>query len=279
MHTPFLPPAPPAAPSPSSSPPPLPQQAKEPKPPAGPVHELSVPAFSGYGLGIVVRDIGGVKALTHTGGLIGYCSRLTFIPSLRIGVCVLTNQETGSVFDAVTWGVLSMLTPIVPFYVDWIAGYAEHVSRRRLEFAVKEEVALSVGAGPNDSTVIAFPLPLSSLLGVYEDVWYGEVEVHTKSGPCHRTDGDVAGADENADCGEIYIRFRPCPGLDGTLEHFQLMTWIVRWRDRSLNADAFISFAVDDTKTPPAITHATMKAVSPSTDFSFDFHHLRLVKK
>src|SRR5262249_23638548 len=50
-------------------------------------------------------------------------------------------------------------------------------------------------------------------------------------------------------------------------------TFIVRWHDRSLDADAYVTFEL----TPEGkIDKVRMKAVSPATDFSFDFHHLRL---
>jgi hypothetical protein len=57
------------------------------------------------------------------------------------------------------------------------------------------------------------------------------------------------------------------------MEHWQNDTFIVRWRDRSLNADAFVSFAL----TPDgAIDQVKMEAISPLTDFSFDFQDLLL---
>src|SRR3546814_17094352 len=57
------------------------------------------------------------------------------------------------------------------------------------------------------------------------------------------------------------------------MEHWQHDTFIVRWRDRGLNADAFLTFPLDpDGK----IVHALMVPISPRSDFSFDFQDLRL---
>jgi len=57
------------------------------------------------------------------------------------------------------------------------------------------------------------------------------------------------------------------------MEHWQHDTFIVRWRNREHNADAFVTFAL----TPDgAIDQVKMQAVSPLTDFSFDFHDLVL---
>jgi hypothetical protein len=53
----------------------------------------------------------------------------------------------------------------------------------------------------------------------------------------------------------------------------QYDTFVVRWRDRELRADAFVTFAL----TPDgAIDQAKMAAVSSATDFSFDFQDLLL---
>ena len=72
------------------------------------------------------------------------------------------------------------------------------------------------------------------------------------------------------------MRFSRTATLIGELEHYQYNTFIVRWYDRSTNADAFVNFQL----TPEGeIDVATMKAVSPLTDFSFDFQDLLLKPK
>jgi hypothetical protein len=60
------------------------------------------------------------------------------------------------------------------------------------------------------------------------------------------------------------------PDLTGEMEHFQHDTFIVRWKERNFNADAYVTFALDD----PGRQHRAreMKAVSTETDFSYDFH-------
>ena len=67
------------------------------------------------------------------------------------------------------------------------------------------------------------------------------------------------------------MRFGHTPGLVGDLEHWQYDTFVARWRDRSLNADAFVSFAL---KPNGGIEQIKMVPVSPLTDFSFDFQDL-----
>ena len=73
--------------------------------------------------------------------------------------------------------------------------------------------------------------------------------------------------------GKLVIRFSHTPALTGELEHWQHDTFIARWRDRELRADAYVTFALNP---DGSIDQAKMRAVSPSTDFSFDFQDLLL---
>jgi hypothetical protein len=98
-------------------------------------------------------------------------------------------------------------------------------------------------------------LPLAKYAGMYRDPWYGDVAIER--------DGNG-----------LRMRFTRTPELTGRLEHWQHDSFIVRWRDRGLNADAFVNFSLD---ADGAIREVRMEPVSPLTDFSFDFQDLRLV--
>jgi hypothetical protein len=50
-------------------------------------------------------------------------------------------------------------------------------------------------------------------------------------------------------------------------------TFVAAWNDRSMNADSYVNFSLDEQGKANSIK---MKAVSPLTDFSFDFHDLDL---
>jgi len=73
--------------------------------------------------------------------------------------------------------------------------------------------------------------------------------------------------------GKVVLRFSHTPGMVGDLEHWQHDTFIVRWRDRELRADAYVTFALNP---DGSIDQARMSPVSPETDFSFDFGDLLL---
>ena len=59
-------------------------------------------------------------------------------------------------------------------------------------------------------------------------------------------------------------------------EHWQYDTFVARWRDRELRADAFVTFSLTPDGT---IGETKLRAVSPTTDFGYDFHDLLLKPK
>jgi hypothetical protein len=100
-------------------------------------------------------------------------------------------------------------------------------------------------------------LTLDRYAATYEDAWYGEITIKLEQG-------------------KLVMRFTRTPSLVGDLEHWQYDTFVVRWRDRELRADAFVTFALNPDGTND---QAKMRAVSPATDFSFDFQDLVLIPK
>jgi hypothetical protein len=174
-------------------------------------------------------------------------SRLTLVPGEDLGVVVLTSAEVGSAFNAITMRVLDAYLGAPR--TDWVAAYAAAAAKSQAkadESWQKHEAARDAGSRPS--------LPLDGYAGTYRDPWYGDVAI-TRSGQV------------------LQIQFSKTPQLLGDLEHWQHDTFIVRWRDRGLNADAFLTFSLDP---DGRIVEARMVPISPQTDFSFDFQDLRL---
>ena len=214
-----------------------------------PVPELAAtkPNFAGYGEGWFLSDYRGHRLVWHTGGWPGMVSRLTLVPELKLGVVVLTNQESGAAFNAVTYRVLDAY--LGNDKTDWVAAYAAAVKKSEAnadDSWKKHEAARDKNSRPS--------LPLDKYAGTYRDPWYG----------------DIAVAQEG---GKLRMRFGKTPQLVGTMTPWQHDTFIVRWDDRSLNADAFVTFSLD---ADGGIREVRMQPISPLTDFSFDFQDLRL---
>jgi CubicO group peptidase (beta-lactamase class C family) len=205
------------------------------------------PNFSQYGLGWMLRDYRGHKVVYHTGMLAGYVSRTTMIPDLRLGVVVLTNQEETGAHSAITNTIIDQYLNAPP--ADWVAAYLE---MKRIETAEGEaEVKRSASArNPNSRP----SLPLEQYAGRYRDAWYGDVAVLFKDG-------------------KLRIEFTHSKQLTGELGHWHYDTFVARWSDRTLQADAFVTFSLGP---DGRIAEVRIKPVSPLTDFSFDFEDLLL---
>jgi len=185
--------------------------------------------------------------LTHTGGLPGYVSRLAMIPELRLGVAVLTNQESGLAFNALVYRVLDHYLGAKP--PDYVGIYGRLLQESRTKLGGEASAAAAArdsSAGPS--------LPLASYAGTYRDAWYGDVTI----------------ADEN---GGLVIRMTRTPSMVGDLVHWQHDSFIARWRDRELRADAYVTFALNP---DGSIDQVKMAPTSPAVDFSFDFQDLLL---
>ena len=197
-----------------------------------------------YALGWNVYDFHGYKIVTHTGGLAGMISCVMLIPQLRTGFVVLTNAES-SAMSVLTNYLRAFFTgaPAVDYIQQFkVAG----ASFDEAAFEARLDSARHAASGPS--------LPLSGFAGTYHDAWFGDVTLTEEQG-------------------HLVIRFVPSPAFTGDLEHWQYDTFRVHWRTRNI-PDAWVTFAL---KPDGTVDVVKMAAVSPQTDFSFDWQHLLLV--
>jgi CubicO group peptidase (beta-lactamase class C family) len=203
--------------------------------------------FQGYALGLVVRDYRGRKLLMHTGGLPGYVSQVVMVPDERLGIAVLTNQESEAAFESIAFRIADHYLEAPA--TDWIDTFQKVMTR-----LTSATAASDTNAAAARNTASKPSLPPAKYVGTYSDAWYGDIAI-TQEGE------------------KLVMRFSHTPDLVGDLEHWQYDTFAVRWRNREIRADAFVTFAL----TPEgSIDSAKMKAMSPSTDFSYDFQDLVL---
>jgi CubicO group peptidase (beta-lactamase class C family) len=222
--------------------------------------------FAAYGLGFGISDVKGYKQVSHTGGLEGMVTQITMIPELQLGIIVLTNQEEGLAFSAITNQIKDAYFGITG--TDRVTEYAA-IRKTRLDNEKKfvdsiwHEVALfqaqqaGSGTGRRGASANVKPVDLSVYTGTYRDAWLGEVVISIKNG-------------------RPWFDSKRSPKLTGELLPYKGNSFIAKWQDRSMNADAYVLFSLDERG---LATGMKMKPVSPLTDFSYDFQDLDLHRK
>ena len=208
--------------------------------------------FSGYGLGFFIADVKGYKQLSHTGGLEGMVTQITMIPEIGLGIIVLTNQQEGGAFSTITNQIKDSYVGITG--TDRVKEYS---ARRAGQMDEAKKIVDSVFevVTQNDAAKELTQKYLSTYKGVYKDPWFGEVTISSKNG-------------------QPWFESKKAHKLVGQLHYYKANTWVVTWVDRSMDADAFVTFSLDERGKPSGMT---MKAISPTTDFSFDFQDLEFV--
>lgn len=204
--------------------------------------------FSAYGLGWDLKDYHGVKLVQHTGGILGMISKVVMVPEENLALVILTNQQSGYAFNAIANKILHSYLNISD--TDWVGHYKAIKDKRAANNKTYTEEAASKVATDSKPS-----LALKEYAQTYQDNWYGDINI-------------------SYDNNKLRMQFSKTAELKGTLKHHQHNTFIVHWDDKTLEADAFINFNLNE---DGLISFATMKAVSRNTDFSFDFHDLKLI--
>lgn len=204
-----------------------------------------------YALGWNVTTFFGQPMLAHSGGLWGMTTYLMVLPEQGLAIFASNNLMSVAPHAVVMQLADRFLQEILPKPgVDWIDILSKLYEQRQAAGAAK--VAEDAAQRASDSTP---SLPLPSYAGTYRDPWYGAIRITLEED------------------GRLWFRSDRNAPLSGPLEHFQYDTFIARWTDRQLLADAYVSFSLSPEGT---VERIRMKAVSPTTDFSYDFHDLDL---
>lgn len=209
-------------------------------------------SFSSYGLGWFLSNVNGNFQATHTGGLSGIVTQVTILPDLKLGVIVLTNQQSGAAFNAITNSIKDGYLGIKG--QDRIKTYNDNrLKNEKQANEMVTKVWSDIKAQQNANT--ANPDP-KNYTGTFNDAWFGQVTIREVNGKMH-------------------FQAINAPKLRGDMTFYKGNTFIVKWYDRSLDADAFVNFTLDNN----AIANGfKMETISPLTDFSFDFQDLDFKK-
>jgi len=210
-------------------------------------------SFFGYGLGWFLSDVKGHKQVQHTGGLIGTVTQFTLIPDLKLGIVILTNQQSGAAFNTITNTVKDSYLGIENR--NWLKTYAIRMATLNATYEKQKKDAFSRSASFSKEKK-HWPKP-EQFVGTYQDQWFGDVIIKEERN-------------------EFRITCQRSPRLKGELLPYSNNVFIIKWDDRSYDADAYIIFNYDENGQAQS---ALLKPISDVTDFSFDFSDLNLNRK
>lgn len=204
--------------------------------------------FAGYGLGWSLSDVKGYKQVTHTGGLAGIVTQVTLIPEMKLGIIVLTNQQSGAAFNAITNSIKDSY-----FGMKGIDRIKQNSAATMRSSENAKKITDNIWKDIDNQQKSASAKTDDKLFtGTWSDRWFGDVIISVKNG-------------------KLWFDSKRSPTLTGEMFAYKGNTFIVKWNDRSMDADAFVMFDLDYTGKASGMK---MKAISPLTDFSFDFQDL-----
>ena len=213
-----------------------------------------------YATGWQVMDYRGERFITHGGGAPGYISGTVLLPSRNAGFSFFTNAEEGQLTRALRSGIADILMGKVGF--DWIADgvrLTQEGNAKSLEAAAEIDAKQAAGAPPS--------LPLEAYAGTWRDPWYGDIEISIASPRVRAPRGGPRPTTR------LHLDFTRTNALKGPLEPYDGDSFRTRFPDKR-EEDVMITFKVEN----GVAVSATMKAVSPDADFSYDYQDLRLTK-
>ncbi len=181
--------------------------------------------FHAYGLGFFMRDLNGYQEISHTGGLEGMVTQIVMFPELKLGIIVLTNQQEPDAFTAVS-------NQIRDGYLgfpkkDWVTEMAlannQYMAQGK---KVTDSIAFEIQKAQEHPRKINFGI----YAGQYRDPWLGAITISEKNG-------------------KYFFVSHRSPKLSGELFPYKENSFVVKWKDRSMDADAFVVFSLNENGT------------------------------
>jgi len=204
--------------------------------------------FTAYGLGWFLSDVSGNFQVTHTGGLLGIVSQVILFPDLDLGIIILTNQQSGAAFTAISNSIKDGYFGIKG--KDRIKEYNERrLAGEKREDSIISQLEKDIKAQLKSKT--SKP-NLADYANTYKDAWFGKVTISNQK------DG-------------LHFKSEKSSDLTGKMTFYKGTTFVVRWNDASLKADAFVNFNLNVEGKAEGFL---MSPISPLTDFSYDYQDL-----
>jgi CubicO group peptidase (beta-lactamase class C family) len=203
--------------------------------------------FRSYGLGWQLTDINGNLQVSHTGGLEGIVTQTIMFPEHKLGIIILTNQQSGTAFTVISNTIKDSYLGLEKF--DHLTFLSKN---RKQQEDNADKITDEVWQQVDKNLKAKTKIDTKKYVGTFKDNWFGDVTIYDNKG-------------------KMYFTSKRSPNLTGEIFYYKDQNFVVKWNIRSFHADAHIFFDLDSNGN---VNHFTMKAISPLTDFSYDFHDL-----
>jgi CubicO group peptidase (beta-lactamase class C family) len=128
--------------------------------------------FKTYGLGWEIMQYQNKEVIQHNGAYSGALTSLTLVPSLQLGIVILTNQDNHNFQETLKWQVIdACLQKNAPNYT---LTSIERQKQRKMENlnSNKEE----------KEEIEKFAVDLDTILGIYHCDYYGRADIKKENG-------------------------------------------------------------------------------------------------
>jgi CubicO group peptidase (beta-lactamase class C family) len=197
--------------------------------------------FSGYALGVKEYNYGKYKIVGHGGKLDGFVSQVVMVPELKLGIAVLTNQESTGAYWAIIYHLLDFYMHHPRF--DWIKGY-KTLMDSSLAKSTAERASIMISSTEKNF----IPLADDKIIGKYSDAFYGDAII-SKVGS------------------KLQLQFSQTAEFVADLIPFQYQSYLAKFHNTTLRADSYLSLSIGpDGK----VDQFKLKMMDPDSDINFE---------
>lgn len=197
--------------------------------------------FYGYALGVRVLNYGPFKIISHGGKLDGAVSHVLLVPGLKLGITILTNQESSAAYMCIIYHLLDYYMHR-PGY-NWLGAYKQLLDTSLVQW--QRDWDKAVIKPPATAPV---PKVSSKYTGLYTDNFYGGLEITLNNG-------------------KLYIAFKQTPQLTGVVTPLQYETFKVTFNNPALKCDAYINFTL---AADGEAESCKLAVIDPDSDIGFN---------
>jgi CubicO group peptidase (beta-lactamase class C family) len=206
--------------------------------------------FAAYGLGWFLLDAKGYKLVVHTGEDVGMVSEVSMIPELKLGIIVLTNNESNAI-DAITYQIMDSYVDVKNIdesSKSFARSNSNEQSARRLKDSLFNEVT---------QRQLTYHPDLRQFAGTYHDQWFGNVTISIRSD-------------------RLWFEAQRSRQLRGFLLPYKGNTFFIRWQNPEVDGDTFVLFKRGSSRKADAFT---LEDAVNGAGFNFDSLLFQKIRK